>query len=120
MGNSRPAGRRINPHYLINCLNNNESGICVSSALGCRDMSETENAAQQIQELKIPPIPIFPGRKQLRRVGLGAEGWGWVQNAAAQLFGIAVLPGWRSFIWGEYHNYRKIKFKFFGIIVLPG
>lgn len=71
MGNSRPAGRRINPHYLINCLNNNESGICVSSALGCRDMSETANAAQQIQELKIPPILIFPERKQLHRVGLG-------------------------------------------------
>lgn len=97
MGNSRPAGRRINPHYLINCLNNNESGICVSSALGCRDMSETANAAQRIQELKIPPIPIFPGREQLRRVGPGAPS---SQDAAAQLFGNIVLPGWCSFTWG--------------------
>lgn len=97
MGNSLPAGRRINPHYLINCLNNNESGICVSSAHGCRDMSETAKAAQRIQELKIPPIPIFSGREQLHRVGPGAPS---SQDAAAQLFGNIVLPGWCSFTWG--------------------
>lgn len=51
----------------------------MSSALGCRDMSEAENAAQQNQELKIAPSS---------------------QDAATQLFGIIVLPGWCGFVWG--------------------
>lgn len=86
----------------------------MSSALGCRGMSETANLAQQIQELKIPPTPIFPGREQLCRVGPGA-------SRTLQLYFLGSLSFQDGAVFfGGYHNSRKMKFNLFGIVVLPG
>lgn len=86
----------------------------MSSPFGCRDMSETANSAQKIQEIKFPPIPIFPGREQVRRVGPGA-------SRTLQLNFLESLSFQDGAVFfGRYHNSRKMKFNFFGIVVLPG